>query len=102
MPVPVFWPPPAKLKPCTVNTEATASFSLSRKCRSSFSIACIVRSWVAPTGAMHLREQDALVLGRQERGRQPQEQHAHAPTSSAAKIAMKRPLRPSMPRTPSR
>ena len=48
---PLFCPLPPKLKPCTLKTALTASCSFSRKCFSSRSIDCIVRSCVAPTGA---------------------------------------------------
>ena len=49
--MPVFWPLPLKLKPCTVNTDSMFFFSLSTKCLVRASIDAWVRSEVAPTGA---------------------------------------------------
>ena len=98
---PLFWPLPPKLKPCTLKTAFTASCSFSRKCRSSFSIDCIVRSCVAPTGAITwLSRYPWSSAGRNELGRRVNS--TAMTTTSAAKIAMKRPLRARMPRTPDR
>ena len=49
--MPVFWPLPLKLKPCTVNTDSMLPASLSVKCLLSRSTEAWVRSEVAPTGA---------------------------------------------------
>ncbi len=99
--VAVFCPLPPKLKPCTPNTETTVSFSSSRKCRSTFSSACIVRCWVAPTGVITCANKEPWSsAGRNALGNRTNS--TPSTTSSAAKIAMKRPLRPRMPTTRSR
>ena len=78
---------PPKLKPCTVKTESTASFSFVEEVPLDLvASTCIVRSCVAPTGACTCANSDALVLGGQEGGRQAQEQHAQQRPASAAKI----------------
>jgi len=51
-PSPMFWPPPAKLKPAAVKIERTLSFSFSRKCCSTLRSTLLVRSWVAPAGSV--------------------------------------------------
>ena len=47
----MFWPAPPRLKPATVNSPSTASFSSTRKCCSTFFSTSIVRSCVAPAGS---------------------------------------------------
>ena len=97
--MPLFWPLPPKLKPCTLNTDSTVSFSFSRKCCSSFSIDCIVRCWVEPTGVCTwANSMPWSSAGRNELGRRMNS--SPITTSIAAKIARKRFGRPRMPRTP--
>ena len=48
---PAFWPAPLKLKPETVNTDCTASFSSIRKWSRTLSSTPRVFSWVAPAGS---------------------------------------------------
>ncbi len=60
-----------------------------------------VRSLVAPGGSVTWTEQDALVLVRQERGRQAQEQHAKAATISSVDDQIPaRPVRSCAPTPP--
>jgi hypothetical protein len=48
---PAFWPAPAKLKPATVKTACTDSFSSTRKCDRTWSSTAWVRSSGAPGGS---------------------------------------------------
>ncbi|KAG1079883.1 hypothetical protein G6F55_013988 [Rhizopus delemar] len=97
--MPAFCPMPAKLKPCTENTDSTASFSFCRKWFSSAVIDSSVRSWVAPTGACTSAISTPWSsLGRNELGRRTNS--TPISTNSAATMPMKRHGRWMMPRTP--
>src|SRR5690606_7161919 len=95
---PLFWPRPAKLKPWTLNTDSTESFSSSRKYCYSFMMDSMVRSWVAPTGAFTMENRTPWSSsGRNEPGTRMNSRIMA--TTRMPKMAMKRPLRCSMPRT---
>ena len=96
--MPLFWPVPLKLKPWMEKIAFTASRSFSRKCRSSRSIDCIVRSCVAPTGAITwLNSVPWSSSGRNALGSRTNSRPIT--TTSAANTAMKRPPRARMCRT---
>ncbi|MNV43214.1 hypothetical protein D3C71_1349210 [compost metagenome] len=97
--MPAFWPMPAKLKPCTENTDSTASVSFFRKWSSSWYIASSVRSWVAPTGVCTSAiRMPWSSLGRNELGRRMNSRPITS--ASTAKIDMNRHGRARMPLTP--
>ena len=96
--MPLFCPLPPKLKPCTVNSEATVAFSSSRKCRSTCSMTFMVRSCVAPTGVCTMEKRKPWSsAGRKEVGSRANS--TPISTTMAAKASMKRRLRERMPRT---